>query len=111
KKGLKVVNPPFKIGKAYFICTVTLYYVGRVAEKGLGWLRMEEASWVHWTGRLSTLLKRQSFTYRDLSSRKPKVEPCGPDEDGNGSGHVGITTGSIVSWYPWSGELPKTPVE
>jgi hypothetical protein len=97
-----VVNPPFEKGKAYLFCTVTLYYVGRVVDKGLGWVRLEGASWVHWTGRLSVLLKRQSFTHRDLASRRPRVEPCG---------EVTLATGSLVSVYPWTGDLPTAPVE
>lgn len=92
---------PFEAGRSYLICTVTLYYVGRVVESDLGWLKLADASWVHWTGRLSTLLARQSFTHRDLSSRKPRVEPCGD---------VILSLGGVIAAYPWAGELPKEPV-
>lgn len=95
------VKCPFKVGKSYLICTVTLYYVGRVVEADLGWVRLEEASWVHWTGRLSTLLSRQSFTHRDLAGRKPRVEPCG---------EAIVALGAVVSAYPWSGPLPSEAI-
>ncbi len=95
-----MVNPPFEIGKSYLICEVTLYYIGRVTDKGMGWLLLEQASWVHWTGRLSTLFKNQKFIQQ--GNRKSRVEPCGV---------VGLSTGAIVSWYPWSGELPTEPIE
>lgn len=92
-----MVNPPFECGKSYLFCTITLYYIGRVTEMGLGWVRLEDASWVHWTGRLSVLMKRQSFTHADLA-RRPRVEPCG---------QVVLATSALVSAYPWKGELPK----
>jgi hypothetical protein len=96
------VKIPFEVGKSYLICTVTLYYVGRVVEADLGWVTLADASWVHWTGRLSTLLARQSFTHRDLSSRKPRVEPCG---------EVILSLGGVIAAYPWTGGLPKEPVQ
>ncbi len=97
-----MLNPPFENGSSYLLCTMTLYYVGRVAARGVGWVRLEQASWIHWTGRLSTLLKRQSFTHKDLAQRRPRVEPCG---------EVIVNTASIVSAYPWSGPLPTEPIE
>ena len=95
-----MVNPPFETGKAYLFCQVTLYYVGRVKDKGLGWVLLEDASWVHWTGRLSELLKKQSFA--KVTSRKPRLERCG---------EVGIATSALVSWYPWHGELPAESIQ
>lgn len=96
-----MVNPPFEVGKSYLFCQVTLYYVGRVVEMGLGWVKLQDASWVHWTGRLSTLLKVQSFTNAQMKSRTPRVEPCG---------EVVLATSALVSAYPWRGELPKEPI-
>ncbi len=96
-----MVNPPLDVGKSYFFCTVTLYYCGRVVERGMGWVKLQDASWVHWTGRLSVLLNRQSFTHRDLSARKPRVEPCG---------EVVLSTSSLVSYYPWTGKLPDEAI-
>lgn len=101
EKGV-VVKCPFEVGKSYLICTVTLYYVGRIVEADLGWVRLEDASWVHWTGRLSTLLERQSFTHQDLAQRKPRVEPCG---------EVILSLASVISAYPWTGSLPTEPVQ
>jgi hypothetical protein len=106
----ETVEIPFKVGKSYLVCTVTLYYVGRVESVDLAWMILRDASWVHWTGRLSVLLARQSFTHKDLSSRKPRVEPCGRDKDDQKQEAI-ISMGSIVSAYPWSGELPKEPVQ
>ncbi len=97
-----MLNPPFEVGNCYFICTVTLYYCGRVKAKGPGWLLLERASWIHWTGRLSTIIKRKQFTGLP-GNRRPRVEPCGD---------VGLGTTAIVSWYPWpEGELPTEPIE
>lgn len=95
-----MVNPPFEVGKSYIFCTVTLYYIGQVAEMGIGWVRLEQASWIHWTGRLSTLLKGQKFTWR--GGRTPRVEPCG---------EVILGTAPLVAVYPWHGDLPTQPIE
>ncbi len=95
-----LMDSPFKVGESYLICTVTLYYVGMVTEAGFGWLKLAEASWVHWTGRLSELLRRQDFR-KVSSNRKPRVEPCGD---------LILSTSAIVSAYPWNGPLPKEPI-
>lgn len=106
RQEVNVLKFPGKVGESWLICTVTLYYVGRIAENGLGFVRLEDASWVHWTGRLSTLLSVQKFRDKDFGTRTPRVEPCGK----NGQQIAIIATNSIVSAYPWSGELPKEPV-
>lgn len=95
-----MVNPPFAVGSSYLFCQVTLYYVGTVVERGIGWVRLRDASWVHWTGRLSELLRTQSWKLK--SNRKPRVEPCGD---------VILATAALVSAYPWSGPLPTEPIE
>lgn len=92
---------PFQVGESYLICTATLYYVGRVVEVGFGWIRLADASWVHWTGRLSVLLKQHSFT-KGHGSRRPRVEPCG---------EVVVWVASLVAHYPWPGNLPAEAVE
>lgn len=92
----------FKQGEKALFCTVTLYYVGEIEQVGFGWVRLKNASWVHWTGRLSTLCKVQDFKSPELSSRPPRVEPCG---------RVIVFTGSLVSAYPWDGDLPTEPIE
>lgn len=96
-----LVNP-FEVGKSYLICTVTLYYVGEVIESGFGWVKLQKASWVHWTGRLSVLLAGKKFKNAKFSGRTPRAEYCG---------EVGISTSSITSYYPWNGELPEGNVE
>ena len=96
-----MISPPFKVGEQYLICTVTLYYVGRVVEIGPGWIRLEQASWIHWTGRLGELLQGKSFS--KLRGRRARTEPCG---------EVGLATSILVSWYPWKdGELPKEAIQ
>lgn len=93
---------PFEVGKSYLICTVTLYYIGRVVESNLGWLKLEEASWVHWTGRLSVLLGEKTFKTQKFRDRKPRTEFCG---------EVIVPCSSIVSAYPWDSKLPGESVE
>lgn len=91
---------PFEVGKKYLICTLTLYYVGRVSEVNFGFLRLEQASWVHWTGRLSVLCKGKNFS--KMRDRRARVEPCG---------EVVIAVSSIVSAYPGDWELPTEAVQ
>lgn len=95
-----MLQPPFKVGDNWFVCTVTLYYVGRIKELGLGWVLLEDASWVHWTGRLSALMRSKDFT--KTGNRRPRVEPCG---------EVLLANNAIVSAYPWSAKLPQEPIE
>lgn len=101
-----LMNSPFEVGKSYIICQNTLYYVGRVVEIGFGWVKLVDASWVHWTGKLGTLLRRQSFDHKDWPSghRKPRTERCGE------SGEVTIWTANTSSNYPWYGGLPKESI-
>lgn len=97
-RGEKMLKGPFVVGKCFLICTATLYYVGRVTKNEIGFLEMEQASWVHRTGRLSQLIKMKSFAAEHHLNNPPRLEVCG---------EVGINTQSIVSWYPWKGDLPK----
>lgn len=68
---------------------VTLYHVGRVAEIDKTWVRLEDASWVADTGRLSVALETGTLN---------EVERM-PD------GCV-IARASIVDVIPWTHELP-----
>lgn len=95
-----LLKSPLEIGKSYLVCQVTLYYVGRVVEVGFGFVRLEQASWVHWTGRLSELLKVQNF--KKVKSRTPRLEYCGD---------VILFTHAAVSAYPWLGPLPEESIE
>lgn len=97
-----MLDSPYKVGQKYLINTVTLYYVGEVAEMGFAWLVLKNASWVHWTGRLSQLLKHCDFRHPSLRGRKPRTEYVGT---------VIIDTPARVSGYPWPGELPVESIE
>ena len=69
---------PYLDGRCYLIQMTTLYYIGRVVAQGPGWLILADASWVHWTGRLSTLLSRLSFGASGWPSghQRPRTERC-----------------------------------
>ena len=49
---------PFEVGNVYLFQTVTLYFVGCVTKVEPCWIYLEHASWVHRTGRLSTLMSK-----------------------------------------------------
>lgn len=69
---------PFEVGKAYYIETLTLYYVGEVVAVYPTWIQMRKASWVHWTGRKSILMRHKSFSKKHFSgSRTPRTEYVG----------------------------------
>ncbi len=91
---------PFVVGECYFIEQQTLYYVGRVVRVGICWIELEDCSWVHWTGRKSTLFARQSFAHKGFASdeRKPRTEY---------EGRKFLFTSSTSAANPWTGELPK----
>ena len=95
-----VQDSPFRAGDKVFIFTVTLYYVGEVEDVGLGWVRLKNASWVHWTGRLSSLFATGDLT-RQHGGRKPRTEYL--DE-------LTVLTQSIVSFRSWPGKLPKESI-
>ncbi len=52
---------PFKIGKSYFIRTVTYHLTGRVKEIVGKFIILEEAAWIADSGRFSTALKSGEF--------------------------------------------------
>lgn len=66
---------PFEVGKCYLCMTVTLYWIGRVKELRGAFVIFEDASWVHWTGRLSELCERKEFTTQ--RERAPRTEIVG----------------------------------
>lgn len=94
---------PFEVGKAYFFEQQTLYYVGRVVEIGPCWVRLEQASWVHWTGRKSVLFAHKSFSHKNwpAGARKPRTEYLG---------NWIIFTTSTSAAALWTGELPTESV-
>lgn len=95
---------PFKVGKSYFFEQQTLYYVGRVVEVGPCWVLLEQASWVHWTGRKSTLFRRRSFAHQGwpAGERMPRTEYLG---------EWIIFTTSTSGAAPWLGELPTESIQ
>lgn len=95
---------PYKVGEKYLICLNTLYYVGKVKEVGFGAVILEGASWVHWTGRLSTLLAK-GFGDKGWPSghQRPRTEYVG-----TAIVHV-FTNGAAA--YPWPHELPVESVQ
>lgn len=104
-----MLRPPMEKGQVWLVCTVTLYYLGRVKDLGLGWVQLEEASWVHWTGRLSVLtaLCRAggALNLRDprFGQRRPRTEFCGD---------AVLSTAAIVSAYgPYELTVPPESVE
>lgn len=96
-----MIHFPGKVGDKVLICTVTLYYVGEIAELGVGFVRLKDASWVHWTGRLSELTRAKDFT-KVRSNRKPRTEFAGD---------VGLALQSVIGWYPGDWKLPKESIQ
>ena len=89
---------PFETGEEVLICTQTLYYVGRVVEVRGVFVRLEHASWVHWTGRLSTLLRSRKFTGFPPDQQSPRTEYVG---------EVWVSLAGYVSHYPGPWTLPE----
>lgn len=95
---------PFEVGGTYLIQTVTLYYVGRVRRVVGAFVELEEASWVHWTGRLSTLCRNGKFTGFGEGENKARVECLGDRV-------VGINLGSVVDYIAGPFELPTRSIQ
>lgn len=90
---------PLEKGDRALVMTVTLYYVGEIVDKGVGWIRMKDASWVHWTGRISSLCATKDF--HRVEGRAPRTEIV---KD------VIISNGSIVCALPGDWELPSESI-
>ena len=103
EEGIDVV--PFEVGKAYLIQTVTLYYVGRVVEASPCWLRLDRCSWVHRTGRVSTLHKRKSFVHAGwpTGELRPRTEYVGDKI---------LSLGCVIGAEPWPvAALPEVTIQ
>lgn len=83
-------DSPYQVGTAYFIRTVTFYYVGKLKELFSGELILVDASWIPDTGRYGDALKNGKFN---------EVERI-PD-------FVIIPKSGIIDAVPWAHELPK----
>lgn len=92
----------FKPGETVLIETVTLYYVGRVAERQGPFVVLEDASWVHWTGRKSTLARLKKFTGFKSGENKPRTEYVG---------RVAVSVASMVSVLPGTWDLPTESIQ
>lgn len=95
KKGLELTleqpTLPFKIGKAYLIRTVTLYYTGLVSDITGKFLILDECAWIADTGRFAQAVESGTFN---------EVEPMG---DG-----VILNSDSIIDAKEITFKLPKT---
>jgi len=60
---LEVVNndSPYRVEQAYFIRTVTFYYVGRLVKEYQGELVLADCAWIAYTGRFSAALESGNF--------------------------------------------------
>lgn len=82
-------DPPFEVGKQYFIRTVTNYYVGTCEKLFESSIRLNNASWIPDTGRFSGAMKTGAFN---------ECEPY--------PGGVNVWFGSIVDHIDFEGDLP-----
>lgn len=85
---------PFKIGKAYYIRTVTMHIIGKLEAVFPEELVVSQASWIADSGRFHDALKGGE-------SKLKEVEPFMPNEE------VIIGRGSIIDATVWVHEVPK----
>lgn len=81
---------PFKVGKKYFIRTVTYFLTGKVKAIKGGFLVLEDAAWIADTGRFSDALKSGEFS---------EVEPVDV--------LVNLNLNSITDGFEWKHNLPR----
>jgi hypothetical protein len=80
---------PYKIGTAYLIRGVTMYYTGRLISVSRQELVLEDAAWVADTGRYNEAVRKGTLG---------EVEPI--------VGHCIIGRGSIVDVVEWPNNVP-----
>ena len=90
EKKKSVDGGPYHIGKAYFIRTVTMYYIGKLIAVYPQELVLEQAVWVADTGRFHQAMTQGTFS---------EVEPFG-------AGEVVIGRGAIVDATAWNHAIP-----
>lgn len=81
---------PFKIGQAYFIRTVTMYYTGRLSNIVGKFLILDECAWIADTGRFEQAVKEGKFN---------EIEPMGNS--------VILNSDSIIDAVSFSLKLPN----
>ena len=89
--GIDGADHPYKVGKAYFIRTVTFYFTGRLVRVTNQELVLEDAAWIADTGRFATALETGDFS---------EVEPYPAQE-------LIIGRSSIIDAILWDKNLPK----
>lgn len=89
---LTVAQPelPFKIGQAYLIRTVTLYYTAKVSDIVGKFLILDECAWIPDTGRFMQAIEKGTFG---------EVEPMGNS--------IILNTDSVIDATPIDFKLPK----
>lgn len=92
KKGASELktDSPWKVGKNYFIRTVTMALMGRLTAVHPQELVLEDASWIADTGRFSNFLRGEITSI--------EVEPFPP-------GEVLVGRGSVIDAMIWSHPL------
>jgi hypothetical protein len=97
------MKSPFANGEKWLVSLNTLYYVGEITEVEFNWIKMKNASWVHWTGKLSVLLSL-GFNFEEWpeDARKPRTEYVGDVV-------LGIGT-NMAAAYPWTFDLPTESI-
>lgn len=93
---------PFEVGKVYLFQTVTLYFVGRVVKVEPCWIHLENASWVHRTGRLSVVAAKSSFDRKHHRTLHPRTEYVGK--------YI-IPVAPIVGVMPFDGDPPTESIQ
>lgn len=84
-------NGPWKVGKSYFIRTVTFHVTGKLVKVYPGELVLEDAAWIADSGRFATAMKTGDFA---------EVEPFS-------DGPVIIGRGSIIDAVQFPFALPR----
>lgn len=86
----EVSVPPFGIGEAVIVRTVTLYYTGRITRTTPGFVVLTDAAWIADTGRWSTAM---------ASGVLGEIEPY--------PGEVAVSLGAVIDVAPWPHPLPR----
>ena len=89
--GVPSPEHPYRVGKNYFIRTVTLYYTGRLTRVTAQELVLEDAAWIADTGRFSKALEEGELN---------EVEPFPV-------GDVIIGRGAVIDAVLWGTDLPR----
>ena len=76
-----------KVGKSYFVRTVTYHLVGRVTKIKENWITLEDASCVFNTDNMTTMIR------------------TGTIASSNYLGDVTVNANSITDFFPWKHEL------